>query len=189
MAIVKCLPDVLIEILKDLFNAETQFLRALPRCVKQASDPYLKELLRTHFIDTEHRLERLFQISLLIDRPINETTCEGIEGVLKEIDNVASLHSESEELKDLLLIFILQKIMHYQVASYENLLSLAETLENTKFIKSVRISLYEEIAVENALKNISETRILGTLDKRGTVEDISKDCIIANGHYKGIRLY
>lgn len=157
------LNELFIDELADMLSAENQIVEALPKLIKAASLPELKEALTKHLHETENQVERIEKIFSLLDLSANENTCEGMEGLLKEGDELIENKSKSPTL-DAAIISAAQKVEHYEIASYGTLRAFAKQLDlDSEIIDLIQDSLDEEGAADKKLTKIAE----GTLFKSG----------------------
>lgn len=145
-----------IEELKDMYNAEHQILKALPKVISHASLPELKEALTKHVKETEHQIKRIEKIFNIIDVAPEQVTCEGIKGILEEGDELIKDNAKSPTL-DAAIISACQKVEHYEIASYGTLRSFAKQLEfDSDVVDLIQDSLDEEGAADKKLTKLAE---------------------------------
>src|ERR1043165_4086578 len=114
--------------LRDLYNAENQLLKALPKMAKGASSKDLKEAFEKHLEQTETHVERLEQIFEELDQSPKGKTCHGMKGLIEEGAEI--LDEDGEELiLDAGIIVAAQKVEHYEIASYGSVRSFAKLLQ------------------------------------------------------------
>jgi len=166
------LDSLFIKELEDMYSSENQILEALPKLIKAASLPDLKEALSKHLKETQNQVTRLEKIFSILDLPIQENTCEAMEGILKEGDEIVHNKAKSATL-DAAIICAAQKVEHYEIASYGTLRSFAQYLDlDRKIVDLIQDTLDEEGAADKALTKIAE----GTMFTSG----INKEA--AEGH-------
>jgi ferritin-like metal-binding protein YciE len=142
--------------LKDMYSAEGQIIEALPKLVKTASMPDLKEALAHHLEETKEQYSRIEAILTLLDEPLREKKCKGMEGLLKEGDEMLKDHSKSATL-DAAIISAAQKVEHYEIASYGTLRSFAKHLElDSQIVSLLQKSLDEESSADKKLTQLAE---------------------------------
>src|SRR4029453_6169785 len=111
------LQDTLEDMLKDLYNAEKQLTKALPKMAKAATTPELKEALEENLEVTEGHLNRLEQVFQELDLPVRGKHCAGMEGLIEEGKEVLEMKSESSsEAIDAAIIVAGQKVEHYEIS-------------------------------------------------------------------------
>jgi ferritin-like metal-binding protein YciE len=122
---IETLRELLVEELKDLYSAETQITKALPKLAKAASDAKLKQAFEHHLEETKQQVVRLEQIFEQLGESPKGKTCEGMKGLLKEGDERAGEDGEPEVL-DAGLISAAQRVEHYEIAAYGSAHTFAE---------------------------------------------------------------
>lgn len=160
MAKLRTLKDGLIEQLKDIYNAENQLLKVLPKMGKKAANQKLKGALHAHLLETEGQVERLDEIATQMDVKLTGKTCMAMQGLLKEANDVLEQESQNEALIDALLIGAAQRIEHYEIASYGTARAMAEVLGEEEIVDLLSVTLNEEKDADKKLSAISEGQIL-----------------------------
>jgi ferritin-like metal-binding protein YciE len=139
------LKDVLIDELRDLYSAENQLVKALPKLAKGAKNPKLKQLFAAHLEETKGQVERLRKIFLeLGERPTGQH-CNGMEGVIEEGKEALEKDEQGASF-DSGLIGAALRTEHYEIAGYEASISMATTLELPKIAKLLNSNLKEELS-------------------------------------------
>jgi ferritin-like metal-binding protein YciE len=152
------LRDLYIHELKDLYSAEKQIIRALPRMVKAASNKQLAAAFNAHLKQTEKQAERLEQILEMHDESTRGPKCPGMEGLLTEGDEMASKDAEPE-VRDAGLIASAQRVEHYEIAAYGCARTYAEELGDKRGAKLLDTTLREEADTDKKLTKIAKTVI------------------------------
>src|SRR5436190_11642040 len=106
--------------IKDLYNAETQLLKALPKMAKAASTDELREAFESHLEETRGHVERLEEIGSSLDLKLTGKKCKAMEGLVEEGSEVIDADGE-ESILDLALISAAQKVEHYEISAYGSL--------------------------------------------------------------------
>jgi ferritin-like metal-binding protein YciE len=150
------LRSLLIEELQDLYSAETQITKALPKLVKAATDTQLKHAFEHHLEETKHQVQRLEQIFERINENPKGKTCEGMKGLLKEGDERAGEKGEPEVL-DAGLISAAQRVEHYEMAAYGSARTYAELLGEKEVARLLSETLEEEKAADSKLTQVAKT--------------------------------
>mgnify|MGYP001130354231 CR=1 FL=1 len=151
----KTLQEGLIDELKDIYSAEKQLLRALPKMAKQASSPELKKAFEEHQKQTEEHVHRVEQAFEALDRSPRASKCEAMEGLVEEGDEIIKADAEPH-VKDAMLIAAAQKIEHYEIASYGTLCTWADMLGLEEVARPLKQTLAEEKQTDEKLTNIAE---------------------------------
>ncbi len=111
------LQELFLDELKDLYSAEKQITKALPKLVKAASSPDLREAFQTHLQETNGHVQRLEKVFEILGKKGSGKTCEGMKGVLAEGSEIVS-EVEKGALRDAGLITAAQRVEHYEIAGY-----------------------------------------------------------------------
>jgi ferritin-like metal-binding protein YciE len=146
------------ETLKDIYYAEKQILRALPRMAKQAEAPELKEAFEKHRDQTEGQVERLDQVFEQIGRPARGKTCDAIIGIIDEAKEIMDEFKGTDAL-DAGLASSAQAVEHYEIARYGTLKAWARELGLNEAVKLLDETLKEEIETDQLLTQIAASRV------------------------------
>jgi ferritin-like metal-binding protein YciE len=150
----KTLEDLFSETLKDVYFAEKQILRALPKMAKEASSPELKQAFETHRDQTEGHVERLNELFEQLGRPARGKTCEAILGIIDEAKEIMEDYKGAEAL-DAGLASSAQAVEHYEIARYGALKTWAQELGHNDAAKLLDQTLQEEIKTDQLLTKIA----------------------------------
>ena len=153
MATEKTLDDLFEETLKDIYFAEKQIVRALPKMAKAAQSPDLKAGFEKHLRETEGHVERLEQIFETLDRPARGKTCEAIVGILEEGKEIMEDFKGTVAL-DAGLISAAQAVEHYEIARYGTLKTWARQLGKNDIVRLLEATENEEVATDEALSKL-----------------------------------
>jgi ferritin-like metal-binding protein YciE len=148
------LQELFLTHLQDIYHAEKQILKALPKMAKSATTPELKEAFQKHHDQTEGQVERLQRVFELMNKSARGKTCEAIEGLVEEGKEVMS-ETESGEVMDAGLIAAAQAVEHYEIARYGSLRSWAEQLGMKEAAKLLDETLLEEKQTDELLNKIA----------------------------------
>jgi ferritin-like metal-binding protein YciE len=149
------LHDLFVNELKDLYSAETQLTKALPKMAKAASSPDLREAFEEHLKETEHQVERLEQVFEEIEASPKGKKCKAMEGLIEEGKEIIDEDAE-EAVKDAGLIAAAQKVEHYEIAGYGTVRTYAELLGFSNAAKLLQETLDEEGAADKKLTELAE---------------------------------
>lgn len=154
MADKQTLKDLLEDEIKDLYSAEKQLTKAIPKMAKGSHDAALSTAFTNHLKETEEQVARLEEVGKLLDiRPVGKK-CEGMEGVIKE--GAEALEQEGDEtVLDLGIIGAGSRVEHYEMAGYLTAISLAERIGAKEVVSLLKKSLTEEQAAEQTLRKIA----------------------------------
>ena len=151
--------QLFIDELEDMYSSETQIIESLPKLIKLASFPDLKEALKKHLKETENQVVRIENIFSILNVKIQEKNCEAMEGLLKEADDLVANKAQSPVL-DAAIISAAQKVEHYEIASYGTLRSFAKYLDlDSEIADLIQATLDEEGEADKKLTKIAEGSI------------------------------
>jgi ferritin-like metal-binding protein YciE len=152
------LQSLFLEELKDIYHAEKQLVRALPRLAKAATEPELQEAITSHLEETEGHVERIEQIFKELGQAARGKRCKGMEGLLEEGKEIMEEEGEPAVI-DAALIAGAQRVEHYEIAAYGCLRTYAELLGLDKAAKLLSETLAEEEAADKKLNSIAEGKV------------------------------
>ena len=148
------LEDLFTETLKDIYFAEKQILRALPKMAREATAPELKQAFETHRDETEDQVERLNQIFESMGRPARGKTCDAILGIIDEAKEVME-EFKGEDALDAGLAASAQTVEHYEIARYGTLKTWARQLGMDDAARLLDATLQEEIKTDKLLTDLA----------------------------------
>jgi ferritin-like metal-binding protein YciE len=149
------LQDLFVDELKDLYSAENQLLKAIPKMAKAATSKDLKAGFEKHLKQTQGHVERLEQVCEEMEVSPKGKTCKAMEGLVKEGGEVIKEDMEPE-VKDAALIAAAQRVEHYEMAGYGCVRTYATLLGNTKAARLLQQTLDEESDTDKALTQLAE---------------------------------
>lgn len=155
MATTKTLDDLFYETLKDIYYAERQIVKALPKMARGAQDPKLKAAFEAHKEETEGQIERLKQIFEILGKRAQGKTCDAIEGILSEGEEILDEFKGTPAL-DAGLLAAAQAVEHYEISRYGTLRAWAQQLGMKDAAKLLEETLKEESKADDLLTNIAE---------------------------------
>jgi ferritin-like metal-binding protein YciE len=150
------LHELFLDELADIYNAEQQLTKALPKLAKTAKNAELREAFQQHLEETENHITRLDQVFESLGESMKRKKCKGMEGLIEEGEEVISGQKNSNAL-DAGLIISAQKVEHYEIAAYGSLCSWAEQMGHNDAVELLRQTLDEEKAADEKLTEIAET--------------------------------
>lgn len=148
--------DLLLDELRDLYSAEKQITKALPKMVKAASAPDLRAAFESHLEETRGQVARLEKIFEMLGKRGAGKTCEGMKGVLTEGAEVIE-DIEKGAVRDAGLIAAAQRVEHYEMAGYGSVRAFAHLLNKPALVGLLDETLAEEKAADKKLTQISST--------------------------------
>lgn len=160
------LDAVLEEQIKDLYSAENQLAKALPKMAIAASTETLKTAFKSHLAETKVQIERLQKIAEILEIKPGGKKCKGMEGLLEEGKEAMEENGE-EVFVDAAIIAAAQRVEHYEISGYGTARAIAEAVGNTKVVQLLQMTLDEEVAADEKLTQISTSEILNAGSQSG----------------------
>jgi ferritin-like metal-binding protein YciE len=151
---VATLQELFVDELKDLYSAEKQIVRALPKIAKATTSEELRAVLLEHLEETKGQVTRLEQIAEIVGKKPTGKTCAGMKGVLEEGSEVLE-DTEKGEVRDAALISACQRVEHYEMAGYGSARDFAKLLGMADVAGLLEETLAEEKAADKKLTEIS----------------------------------
>ena len=158
MAKPSTLRDLFIDTLRDVYNAEGQLVKALPKMAKTANNPDLAEAFESHLEETKGHVERLDRVFDAIGEKARGKKCKGMEGLIDEGKEWIDEDAEADVL-DAGLIAAAQKVEHYEIATYGCLCTWAKQLDLEEAVGLLGQNLDEEKAADEKLTGLAESHI------------------------------
>ena len=155
MAEEKTFKELYIDELKDLYNAENQLVKALPKMAKAATSPQLRAGFEEHLEQTKGHVQRLEQIFEALNESPKGKKCKGMEGLIEEGSEIIEENFE-ESVKDAGLIGAAQRVEHYEMAGYGTASAFAKTLGQSQHASLLEKTLAEEKATDEKLTTLSQ---------------------------------
>lgn len=152
------LEDLYTDLLKDLYSAEKQLVKALPKLAKNAQSPDLQKALQDHLKQTEGQVERIERIFTELGSSPRGKKCVGMEGLVEEGNELLQEDTEPNVL-DAGLIAAAQKVEHYEIASYGTARAWAQRLGYDNAARLLQETLEEESMANEKLTRIAESHI------------------------------
>ena len=151
---VKSVNDLLLDELRDIYHAEKQLVRALPKMAKKAKSEELRRAIEHHLEETKGQVERLDQVFQHLDARSSGKRCEAMEGLIEEAKEKME-EIATPEVLDAAMIAAAQKVEHYEIASYGSVQALAEALGHKDAARLLEETLKEEKAADQKLNQIA----------------------------------
>jgi ferritin-like metal-binding protein YciE len=149
------LKELFVEELKDLYSAENQILKALPKMIKKTSSSELKRGFEEHLEQTRGHVERLEKIFQQLDESPKGKKCKGMEGIIT--DGAELMEEDAEpEVMDAGLIAAAQRVEHYEIAGYGCVRTYARLLGHSSFVQLLETTLNEEKETDTKLTRLAE---------------------------------
>ena len=151
---VKSVQDLLIEELRDIYHAEKQLVKALPKMAKATRSDQLRQAMEHHLEETKGQVERLEQVFEKLDTRTRGKPCHAMEGLIEEAKEMME-EIKTPEVLDVALIAAAQKVEHYEIASYGTACALAEALGQKEVAQLLNQTLDEEKQADQKLNQIA----------------------------------
>ena len=152
------LEDLLVHELKDIYHAEQQLVKALPKVAKKANSPELKRAIEEHLHETEGHVDRLEKIFDLLGQPAKAVKCKAMEGILDEGEELMKEKAEPETL-DAGIIMSAQKVEHYEICAYGSTANWAGLLGRQDIKTLLGQTLSEEQRADTKLSELAKASI------------------------------
>ena len=152
------LQELLVEEMRDIYNAEKQLLKALPKMAKKATNPQLKKAFETHTRETEGHVSRLEKSFEKLGKKPTGKKCAAMEGLIEEGKEMMGEDMDDETM-DAALIAVAQKVEHYEIASYGTVRTWAQQIGDEQLAKVLQQTLDEEGRTDKLLTELAENSI------------------------------
>lgn len=150
--------DLFVHGLRDIYYAEQQIAKALPKMAEKANDPQLASALRTHLGETERQIEKVEQVFRLHGVEAKGVRCQAIEGIIGEGEHDMGEVADAE-VRDAAILAAAQAVEHYEMARYGTLAAWAERLGRTDCATILHSILDEEKATDAKLTQLAEAKV------------------------------
>jgi len=150
------LPKLFLDELADIYNAEQQLTKALPKMAKAAESDDLREAFESHLAETQEHVKRLEEVAQTLEEKLKRKTCAAMKGLIEEAQELMKEQKDSSAL-DAALIGAAQKVEHYEIASYGTVCAWAQRMEHDEALALLKETLDEEKAADEKLSEIAET--------------------------------
>lgn len=155
---IKTMDDLFVHTLRDIYYAEKQILKNLPKMIDKASNAELRKGFEKHMAETEGHVERLEQVFKMHGVEAKAVNCPAIDGILKEADEVAG-EVDDDRVLDAALIAAGQAVEHYEMTRYGTLIAWAKELGRNDCAAVLQKNLDEEKATDRKLTELAENRV------------------------------
>ena len=152
------LHDLFVDELKDIYSAEKQILKALPKMIRKAQNPDLVQALREHLEQTEMQVERLDQAFEELDATPRGKKCKGMEGLLEEGEEMLD-HDGDPDVIDAGIIGAAQRVEHYEIAAYGTAIAHARAMHHRSIEQLLQQTLDEEYGADKLLTKVAEGHV------------------------------
>ena len=155
---IKTMNDLFIHQLQDIYYAEKQLVKALPKMAEKATDKQLKQGFQSHLAETKNHVKRLEEVFKMHGVEVSGVDCPAIDGIIEEADDVAG-EVEDKQVLDAALIGAAQTVEHYEIARYGTLIAWAKQLGRSDCASLLQKNLDEEKAADKKLTSLAESKI------------------------------
>jgi len=155
MASAGTLHDAFIDELRDVYHAEKQITKALPKMIKAATSDELRQAFENHLEETKGQISRLEEVFATLDEKVKAKKCEGMAGIIEEGSSTMAEDFDESTL-DAALIASAQRVEHYEMAAYGTLVAWAEAMGHTEAAELLQATLEEEKATDEKLTEIAD---------------------------------
>ena len=155
---IKTLDDLFVHTLQDIYYAEQQITKALPKMIGKVQDAQLKQALQSHLTETKNQITRVEQVFQMHGQPAKAVTCPAIDGIIDEAEAIMGDASDHEVL-DAAALAAAQAVEHYEITRYGTLIAWAKQLGRSDCASVLDQTLAEEKAADLKLTGIAEARV------------------------------
>jgi ferritin-like metal-binding protein YciE len=160
---IKSMDDLFLHTLQDVYYAENQIVKALPKMIGKATNRELSAGLRAHLRETENQVARLEQVFERLGEKPKGVDCPAIDGLINEADEVAG-EVDDKKVLDAAIIGSAQAVEHYEISRYGTLIAWAQELGHDNVVSLLKANLKEEKAADKKLNGLAE----GGVNRRAT---------------------
>jgi ferritin-like metal-binding protein YciE len=150
--------DLFVDELSDIYNAEKQLVKALPKMVKAAESPTLKKALTDHLAETKEHVNRLKEVFSEIGEERKRKECKAMVGLVDEGKQMCKKDGDPD-VRDAGIIGAGQRVEHYEIAAYGTVIAFAQALGEAKAVLLLDKTLKEEVAADQRLSGIAEGEV------------------------------
>ena len=155
---VENLSDLFVHTLKDIYFAENQIIKALPKMAKAADSKELARAFDNHLEETKEQVARLDEVFKLLGKRAEGEKCPAIEGILKEGEDLMK-HIKDPDTRDAAMLAAAQAVEHYEITRYGTLIAWGELLDLPDAVKLLSMTLKEEYGADDKLSKLAESKL------------------------------
>ncbi len=167
---ISTLEDLLVDQVRDLYDAEKQLVKALPKMAKAASSDELQQAIQNHLEETKNQVSRLERVFEELDAPAKGKPCKGMKGLVEEGSEVMEEDAE-EPLNDLAIIAAAQRVEHYEISAYGTARAIAEKIGQDTVACLLEETEEEEKAADSKLNDIASELLGQAQNGRGEMDE------------------
>ena len=155
---IKTLDDLFTHMLQDIYYAEQQITKALPKMIEKATSPQLKQAFERHLGETEGQIQRLDQVFSLLGKPAKGVDCAAIDGIVAETKEIMG-DVDDPQVLDAALIAAAQAVEHYEITRYGTIIAFAKQLGHHNVVGHLQQTLDEERTTDTTLTGLAESSV------------------------------
>ena len=155
---IKSMDDLFVHTLRDIYYAEKQILKALPKMIDKATDPQLQQGLKKHLAESERHVDRVEQVFQMHGVEAKGVNCPAIDGIIEEANDVTG-EADNPEVLDAAIVAAAQAVEHYEITRYGSLIAWASELGRQDCAAVLQQNLDEEYAADKVLTSVAENRV------------------------------
>jgi len=155
---VENLSDLFVHTLKDIYFAENQIIKALPKMAKASDSKELARAFDNHLEETKEQVARLDEVFKLLGKRAEGEKCPAIEGILKEGEDLMK-HIKDPDTRDAAMLAAAQAVEHYEITRYGTLIAWGELLDLPDAVKLLSMTLKEEYGADDKLSKLAESKL------------------------------
>lgn len=168
------LQDLFVHELKDVYYAEKQITKALPKMARAAQHPMLRQSFEEHLEETKRQIERLEEVCRGLGIKPRGETCEAMDGIIEEGSAILKAKGD-KAVRDAALILSAQRVEHYEICAYGGLVDLAKLLGHREAARLLAETLKEEKAADKKLNQLAKSEVNELALQAGEEEDMEDD--------------
>src|SRR4028118_51657 len=154
---IKSMDDLFVHTLQDIYYAESQIAKSLPKMIEKTTSPELRQAFQTHLIETQGQIKRLEQVFQMHGQPVKGVTCAAMDGILAEAQEIMG-EVEDKEVLDAAMLASAQAVEHYEITRYGTLVAWAKQLGRQDCASVLQQNLDEEKATDKKLTGPADSR-------------------------------
>jgi ferritin-like metal-binding protein YciE len=155
---IKTFDDLYKHQLQDVYYAEKQITKALPKMIEKAQNPALKQAFEKHLGETETQVKRLEDVFRLLGQDPKGATCPAIDGIIKEAEELIS-DCDDAEVRDAAMLASAQAVEHYEITRYGTLIAWSKQLGRDDVVPHLEKTLAEEKSTDDALTKLGASKV------------------------------
>ena len=155
---IKSMDDLFVHTLQDIYYAESQIAKSLPKMIEKTTSPELRQAFQTHLTETQGQIKRLEHVFQMHGQPVKGVTCAAMDGILEEATEIMG-DVEDKEVLDAAMLASAQAVEHSEITRYGTLVAWAKELGRQDCASVLQQNLDEEKATDRKLSTLAESRV------------------------------